>query len=219
MTRIGGVVVGIALGVSPAAHAGDGVNELGGSREGPVVDALGRQGGISFERANVFIELGMNVRCLASPETDRGIARTITPVPRTSEDTVALSYFERIGIRVGPLYLAVDAELGTGMTARDPEVSREVRVGGYGVVGVGGSLGFGSLAFEVAGGGRMVEETSSRLLREWGEGAVEARGRAALELSPWVALGVVGGTSLINRGEWMTGVFLSFDVFVRGSTR
>lgn len=165
--------------------------------------------------SNVFVELGMTARYLTGSSSTRVAARSegaAPPTSRWSDGDVGLTAVERLGVRLAPtLYLAGEVELGTGLViSDDPDGGRSFLIGGLGVVGLRGPLPFGSVAVEIAGGGRVVHESSASL-DTWDQAVVEVRGRGALRLSRWCSLGVVGGKSLLVRDEWMGGVFLGVD--------
>lgn len=88
-------------------------------------------------------------------------------------------------------------------------------VGGYGVAGARAALGRATLAVELAGGvrSRMYSfdstyhgcETSSSI--SVSRGVVDARVRGELWSGPWFALGATAGANLVERGDWMMGVY------------
>lgn len=88
-------------------------------------------------------------------------------------------------------------------------------VGGYAVAGARAALGRGTLAVELAGGlrSRMYSfdstyhgcETTSSI--SVSRGVVDARVRGELWSGPWFALGATAGANLVERGDWMMGVY------------
>jgi hypothetical protein len=88
-------------------------------------------------------------------------------------------------------------------------------VGGYAVAGARAALGRGTVAVELAGGlrARMYNfdstyhgcETSSTV--SVSRGVVDARVRGELWNGPWFALGATAGANLLERGDWMMGVY------------
>jgi hypothetical protein len=51
-----------------------------------------------------------------------------------------------------------------------------------------------------------LSETSTTLV--YNDGVVEARARGELWLSPWITAGATVGASVLDRGDWMAGVYL-----------
>jgi hypothetical protein len=95
------------------------------------------------------------------------------------------------------------------------------------VVGVHGSLGFGGIGVELAGGMRAVSygfhssyhdcQSSTSITAVGAVG--EARARGELWLSPWLSAGAVVGTSVIERGAWMGGMYLGVHSRAFGGER
>jgi hypothetical protein len=59
------------------------------------------------------------------------------------------------------------------------------------------------LGVEVAGGMRIVDAEDDQ-----DDLVLEARARGDLWITPWLTFGVVIGSSLIDRGDWLTGISL-----------
>jgi hypothetical protein len=236
MIRTGAILAGV-LGVlctlgTPSAHADEYERTNGTGRligpDGICTDTTTVVGyrrcvpyGVwSRSGPNLFIEFGMQARYLVDPQPARVAARgtgTAQPTSPGPGGVVGLTSVERLGVRLVPaLYLAGEFEMGTGVTLSDDRNGgRALLVGGLGVAGLRGVLPFGSVAVELAAGGRVVEE-SSESLETWNEGVAEVRVRGALWLSPWCTLGVVGGKSLLVRGEWMAGILVTVETYSFG---
>jgi len=174
---------------------------------------------------NVFAELGVNARFLVGASGAPTIAYrrvgTSSPEPAApaKDGAIGFSFVERIGVRItSALYIAVEAELGSGVEINEDANDRALLIGGAGVAGLRLPLHVGSISAEIAGGGRVVEDTGGRLSTS-NEAIVEVRGRASLWVSPWCTFGAVAGKSLIQRDEWMMGVFLSADTFAFAGDR
>lgn len=174
---------------------------------------------------NVFAELGVNARFLVGASGSSGVAARrvgtvgTEPAPGPQDGAIGFSFVERIGVRLASaLYIAVEAELGSGLEIGADANDRALLIGGAGVAGVRLPLPFGSIAAEIAGGGRVVEDTDGRLSTS-NEAIAEVRARAALWVSPWCTLGAVAGKSLINQDEWMMGLFLSADTYAFAGDR
>jgi hypothetical protein len=232
MSRIGVVLAGV-LGVVGASEVraeddSDGVGaEVACAESDSIVGYRRCAPYATWSRSgpNVFAELGVNARFLVGGGGSPSLAyrRVGTPAPEpapTAKDgAIGFSFVERIGVRItSALYLAVEAELGSGMEIGDDANDRALLIGGAGVAGLRLPLHIGSISAEIAGGGRVVEDTGGRL-ETTNESIVEVRGRASLWVSPWCTLGAVAGKSLINRDEWMMGVFLSADTYAFAGDR
>ena len=86
-------------------------------------------------------------------------------------------------------------------------------VAGLGSIGPHHTLG----AFPVAGegaGGTLASTSSDERIRD--QGVAEARGRVDIWVSPWATLGVVGGRSMIDHGDWMAGVNFALHTHAYG---
>jgi hypothetical protein len=88
-----------------------------------------------------------------------------------------------------------------------------------GLAGIGGFRAtgkLGAIAIEGAGGLRNVRyefassyhNCESRATIVANRGVVEARARAELWLSPWITAGATLGTNVLERDDWMAGVYL-----------
>ena len=158
------------------------------------------------ETPHVILEAGGNVRQFAGagPKSDadvlaRGAATSTT-------DTAGLLDV-RVGLDLAPnVYVALDNELG--MLSFNNEVIESAAV-----VGVRASGRRASLGAEVAGGTRVfLYDSPNKVPRDDGGmvGVFELRVRGEVHLAPYVAAGAVVGTSLVDRGDWMAGLFLAF---------
>jgi hypothetical protein len=98
----------------------------------------------------------------------------------------------------------------------DLRQDRGFLVDSLGVVGVHAAAGFGGVGAELAGGVRAVSYRFQSSYHDCQQatgvtalGPVgEARARGELWLSPWLAAGVMVGTSFLERGAWMGGIYL-----------
>jgi hypothetical protein len=146
-------------------------------------------------------------------------------------ETAALATFRGgVGLVHG---LYVGAELGIGgLVRRAPTATEMMSAGTFGspelaaqssmiveslaVAGVRGPVGPGTLGLELAGGARSVSYSYQSTYHDCVQitdvtsvGAIaEARARAELWLTPWLTAGATLGTSLLERGAWMGGMFV-----------
>jgi hypothetical protein len=157
--------------------------------------------------------------------------RVVMPSADSHRD-LAVTTNLRIGFGIGRgLYSGLDLEIGALVSpaAASPEMtsvgtfgSPEVRqqgglmgsilaVGGYRTTGRRGSI-----ALEGAGGLRTVQynfessyhncENETTIVSN--RTVIEARARAEAWLSPWLTLGVTLGSNVLDRNDWMAGVYL-----------
>lgn len=155
------------------------------------------------------------------------------PAIRTMLSTLRLGVTGRHGF-----YGAVEGELG-GIVSDAPDAemisqgalgtpsienSYGLAYGGLVVAGLRGNAGPLALGAEVAGGVRGVSyHYESRYLAceqtdviAAHRGVVEARARAALWVSPTWSVGVQLGSSLLDRGAWMTGIYVGAHSYAYG---
>jgi hypothetical protein len=185
----------------------------------------------------IFIELGTNVRQAPSgldatsgevTHGDESFAYRVVMPARTDETMVTTSL--RLGmINRHGIYGMLEGEIGGILggvasmetsavgTFGSPQLEQHggLVVGGYGVVGTRAALGRGTVAVELAGGvrSRMYNfdstyhgcETSSTV--SVSRGVVDARVRGELWSGPWFAFGGTAGANLLERGDWMMGVY------------
>ena len=159
---------------------------------------------------SVFIDTGMHVRSLPVMVYGSGMAQRASAMAAMGE--------LRVGVDLPlHLYAAGEVELGSA-TAPDTGDLSALRtdgemstgsasgmfLGGYGVLGARFGTHAGLLALEAAAGARHV----SGLITDASTGVVEARARAEVWLGPWITLGGTLGTSVLERGDWMTGVYV-----------
>jgi hypothetical protein len=104
------------------------------------------------------------------------------------------------------VYVALDNELGQ-LTSNNEVIESA------GVIGVRADGRGGSLGAELAGGTRVfLYDSPNKVPRDDGGmvGVFELRVRGELRVAPWLATGAVVGTSLVDRGDWVAGLFLAF---------
>jgi hypothetical protein len=165
----------------------------------------------------VFVDVGMTMRHFAWHGPLASARSTSGQPPEGSSDD-ALLFDERIGFLVLPgIYIAGEFELGDMVPSDAPKANgHAVVVDGLVAAGVRGGLGPFVLRGELAGGVMAASSTTRDLPTE---GVLEGRGRIDLWLSPWFSVGGVIGASLIDRGDWMAGLFLGFHTWAFAGDR
>lgn len=159
----------------------------------------------------VFVDAGMNMRHITQGSSHTSLARTVGGAGKTgtltSNSDRALTFDERIGYDiVHGLYAAFDFELGNFDSGADAENSFVFDT--LGSIGIRGELGPIALAGELSGGvmqSWFPPQQDSRI-----DGIVETRGRAELWLGPWITLGGLVGISVLDRSEWVAGLYIGF---------
>lgn len=163
------------------------------------------------DEPDIFIEYGLLWRHLDSGGGSTRSLRTsstTSTTPRKQDGGGALVVDERLGVSGAyGAYVAADVEIGD-FAADGSESNRDILIGAAGSVGFRGRLGGLSLGAELTGGYRGTSAVDNHDLD--GSPVFEARARGSLWLTPWVTLGGVAGSSLLDRGEWMVGVMLGF---------
>jgi hypothetical protein len=167
--------------------------------------------------------------------------RVVTPGDTQELDTAVFSTV-RLGVGTS-LYSAV--ELGVGALAQPGRAGTEMMTdgGAYGspqleqkrgfvvdtlaTVGVRGSSRLGGLGVELAGGLRAASYTFHSVHRACETDAsikamgplAEARARGEIWVNPWLTAGVSLGTSLLERGMWVGGLYLGVHSRAFGGDR
>ncbi|HEY6178798.1 MAG TPA: hypothetical protein VIX73_30310, partial [Kofleriaceae bacterium] len=168
--------------------------------------------------------------------------RVAQSTARRALDTAVLSTMRLSATLSHGLYSGLEADLGgltqTGQVGMEmtstgvfgsPSLAQDrgLIVDTLGVVGARGTTGFGGLGVELAGGLRTVSY-SFRSSYHGCEGstsiwtfapAAEARARGELWLGPWLTAGVMVGASLLERNNWMAGLFLGVHSRAFGGDR
>ncbi|MDB4957405.1 MAG: hypothetical protein JWO36_4974 [Myxococcales bacterium] len=161
----------------------------------------------------MFVDLGMNVRHFAAASGPSGVAYRGTRPVTTSGSQEAVTFDERLGVALShALYLGLDFELGN-FASLDESTSAapDMLVAGLAAFGLRGGLGPIALAGEVAVGGMAYSFPSDKSLRT--TELVEVRARGELWLSPWVTVGAQIGTSIVEKDQWIAGLYIGFHTY------
>ena len=168
--------------------------------------------------------------------------RVVMPASEPARDVAMVSTL-RLGFGVPrSFYSGVEFELGglvapasasAEMTTTGTFGSPEVRQSGGLVLGFAGIGGFrasgqrGSISLEGAAGLRSVRyhfdssyhncESTTTIAET--RSVVEARARGELWLSPWITAGATLGANVLDRQDWMAGVFVGFHSRAFAGTR
>jgi len=166
---------------------------------------------------DMFVQVGMNIRHFAA-HAPMSAARSTMP-GTTARGDDALLFDERIGYPLSRgLFMAFDFELGNFANPDSKHSNdRDFVLDGLISLGARGGLGPFSLGAEIAGG--VMQSSFPRQANEQTDGLLEARGRAELWLAPWFTVGGAIGASLIDRGDWMAGVYLGVHTWAYAGDR
>jgi hypothetical protein len=170
--------------------------------------------------------------------------RVVSPQPSMHLTDVAVTTDWRASVDIGHgLYAGLEAELGglaapgaamTEMTSSggaygDPQLSQGhgVVFGYYGVFGIRGNAKSAAFSLEMAGGGRTVMYDFDTAYNAGSQsstitattGVIEVRARAEVWLDPWITGGLTVGTSVLDRGEWLTGMYFGIHSRAFGGSR
>lgn len=139
----------------------------------------------------------------------------------SSDSSVATQLRLLGGFRHG-VYAGVEGEAGM-MANASTEMANPAREYGFaGVLGVMQHSGDFAVGIEAAVGGRTYEQAPNSFTLDHGTSTVaivEARVRAEYELSSNVALGAAVGSSVIDRGDWTAGAYVSMHTQAFGGAR
>jgi hypothetical protein len=151
----------------------------------------------------VLVDVGANVRQFAG---DGASATARTTMPESPRNSAGLFDIHIAVDTSHAFYVALDNELG----GLDGEPGTEV-IESAGAVGVRVPFGAGAIASELAGGARVFVYDSPTVMPRSDGGFVavlELRVRGELAVTPWLNAGAAVGTSLVDRGDWIGGLFL-----------
>lgn len=161
-----------------------------------------------------FVDIGLTMRHYAASPPPRVLLRTTMPTKMTPHDEdTALMFDQRIGVQFSQaLFSALDLEVGNfeNFDSSKPG-ARDFMLGIMGSLGIRGAAGPFSLSFEGTGGVMLwsyLEDTEQHA-----DPILEVRGRADIWLGPWITVGGVLGTSLLDRDNWMAGVYFGLHTW------
>lgn len=169
--------------------------------------------------------------------------RVVMPGGTSTPADVAMTSTMRIGFGLTHgLYTGIEGELGglvspgqastqmmdTGSYG-SPQISQGAGLvaGGYAIAGLAGATRHATFALEVAGGARTVRYAFDSTFNACNQtshigvtrGLLEARARAELWLNPWISAGATLGSSVIEHGDWLAGLYFGFHTRAFGGGR
>lgn len=219
MSRTGAVAVVFVLLISARGTRADPSEEdclasegVVGRRECPPYGMWG----LGLEDPYMAVSFGVNMRVLPrEPVAAPVLARGASPTPGASSSGSDTSYslFEQVTVAHSQhLYGGLELEVSPTLPPAGAVGARTFGAGSSLLLGLQGGSQTVKLAAELAGGVRIIDSADDEGL----EPVLEARARGDLWLTPWATVGVVVGTSLLDRREWMTGIFLAAHTYAFG---
>lgn len=173
---------------------------------------------------------------------DETFAYRIAMPARSLREETAVTMTARMALQSHGLYAGFEGEIG-GLASTAPVTAEMLSTGTYGspvldgsgatflgiygVAGVRGGTTRFALAAEMAGGLRDVEYRFDSTYHDCAQtstidvihGVVEARARAEVWVYPWASLGAQVGTSVLEHGDWMAGVYVGLHSRAYGGLR
>jgi hypothetical protein len=178
--------------------------------------------GDALEAPYMAVGVGFKVRRLPRRPTTSTIARNAegsavttggsAVAPLGSDTSYTLS--ETLDIHVNRiLHVGLEFEISPSVHKTLAPGQRAMAAGAALLLGLrdgGSSLTFG---VELAAGGRVID---SHDVLNGSEAVLEARAHAELWITPWFTVGALVGASLLDRGDWVTGLQLGFHSWSYG---
>jgi hypothetical protein len=171
--------------------------------------ACPRYGEWAIDWPAVTVTFGFSMRHLAQ-EPAPGVARSssvTTPTMIDDDDALSSSRYsvsEQVAIAPNPLtFLAFEVEFSPSRPEHLKPGERQFSAGSNIVAGLRGGGKLVRIGVEIAGGMRIVDSETDQ-----DDFVLEARARGDIWVTPWLTLGVLLGSSLIDRGDWVTGISL-----------
>lgn len=164
-----------------------------------------RYGEWAIDWPAVTVTFGFGVRHVAQGRTADAVARMTTPTTIDGPESVGrYSISEQVAIAPNPLtFFAFEVEFSPSRPDHLAPGERQFSAASQLVAGLRGGGKVLRLGAEIAGGMRIVDAEEDQ-----DDVVLEARARGDVWLTPWLTLGVVIGSSLIDRGDYMTGISL-----------
>lgn len=178
--------------------------------------------GAALESPYVLIRIGVNMRRLArapgpaqNAAAERSSQPTPTPLPPDiggADDSYSIA--ESINIATSQIsYIGFEVEISPTADENLPAGARTFAAGAQLLFGLHGGTHFLKLGAELAAGYRVVDTKYSYTDDE---PVLEARAHGDLWLTPWLTAGAMLGTSVLDRGEWVSGIQLGFHTYAYG---
>lgn len=174
--------------------------------------------GAARESPYATITFGVNFRHLLRKPVDRTTLERSITTPTTVDNIgggdLSYSLMEQVvASMTDHLYAGFEVEISP-TDADAVSGARLLAAGSQLLFGFQGGTKFVKLGLEVAGGGRLI--VSEQDNDDDSELVLEGRARADIWLTPWITLGGALGSSFLNRGEWMAGIYFAAHTYSFG---
>lgn len=174
--------------------------------------------GAALEAPYAAVSVGINMRRLLRAPAPKPMtaARSTEPPPSAALGGADTSYtvLERLDIATNSLmYVGFEFEISPTADETPAPGACTFAAGSQALFGLRGGFRRLKLGGEIAAGDRMVEVAFVDADDEF---VLEARVRGQLWLTPWVTIGGLYGTSLLDRGEWLAGIQLGVHTYSWG---
>jgi hypothetical protein len=194
---------------SEACPHGDGIVGSGCPRYG--------SWGAALEAPYVVVGIGFNMRRLPRTATTSTTARSSEPSGSTIEPFGADTSYtvsQTIGIVTSRVsYIGLDVEVSPRASETLAPGERAMTAGGALLLGLHGGGSSLKLGAELAAGGRIVDSHDVIAGEQF---VLEVRAHGDLWITPWFTIGALIGTSLLDRGDVVTGIQLGFHSWSYG---
>lgn len=170
--------------------------------------ACPRYGEWAIDWPAVTVTFGLSMRHIAQ-DPPPGIARsssvtTPTTIDDDPQSVGRYSISEQVAIAPNPLtFFAFEVEFSPSRPEHLKPGERQFSAASQLVAGLRGGGKLLRLGVEIAGGMRIVDSEDDQ-----DDLVLETRARGDIWVTPWLTFGVVIGSSLIDRGDWLTGISL-----------
>ena len=172
--------------------------------------ACPRYGEWAIDWPAVTVTFGLSMRHIAQGPVPNSTARSSSSVttPTTiDDDSLSVGRYsisEQVAIAPNPLtFFAFEVEFSPSRPENLAPGERQFSAASQLVAGLRGGGKTLRLGVEVAGGMRIVDAEDDQ-----DDLVLEARARGDIWMTPWLTIGVLIGSSLIDRGDWVTGISL-----------
>lgn len=168
-----------------------------------------RYGEWAIDWPAVTVTFGLGMRHLAPtpvPQTSLRSASAVTTTSTTEDPSTSSRYSisEQVAIAPNPLtFFAFEVEFSPSRPDHLAPGERQFSAASQLVAGLRGGGKLLRIGAEIAGGMRIVDSEGDQ-----DDFVLEVRARGDIWATPWVTFGVLVGRSLIDRGDWVTGISL-----------
>jgi hypothetical protein len=169
-------------------------------------------GSVSRDEPYVAVSFGLTIRHLPRNPAAGTASRSTSPtmVEPAGSDTIYSFVQQYAAATTRHSYIGLEVEIAPNPDeGPEPDAGR-MAAGAHGVFGIMAGTQHVRLGADVAGGLRLFENDDEKLM-------LETRVRGDIWLTPWVTLGAAVGTSLVDRGDWVTAIYIGMhtDTFTR----